>query len=74
MKYSLRSSFSKYVFVLFVAVLALTIAGRVVSLTGANAFCEGWPVCTPTAPMGWMKLVHISTVGIASLVDDCGVP
>ena len=68
MKYSLRSSFAKYVFVLFVAVLALTIAGRVVTLTGANAFCKGWPVCTPIAPIGWMKLVHMSLVGVASLL------
>ena len=68
MKYSLRSSFSKYVLVLLVAVLALTIAGRVVTLTGANAFCKGWPVCTPTAPIGWMKLAHMSLVGIASLL------
>jgi len=68
MRYSLRSSFAKYVFVLFVAVLALTIAGRVVTLTGANAFCKGWPVCTPIAPIGWMKLVHMSLVGVASLL------
>ena len=68
MKYSFRSSFARYTMVLFVAVLALTIAGRVVTLTGANAFCKGWPVCTPTAPVGWMKLVHMSLVGIASLL------
>lgn len=68
MRYSLRSSFAKYVFVLFVAVLALTIAGRIVSLTGAEAFCKGWPVCTPTAPAGWMKIAHISLVGVASFL------
>jgi len=68
MKYSLRSSFAKYTMLLFVAVLALTIAGRVVTLTGANAFCQGWPVCTPIAPIGWMKLAHMSLVGIASLL------
>jgi heme o synthase len=68
MRYSLESSFSKYVFVLFFAVIALTVAGRIVTLTGAEAFCKGWPVCTPTAPAGWMKLAHISLVGIASLL------
>ncbi|MDX1379089.1 MAG: heme o synthase, partial [Anaerolineales bacterium] len=68
MSFSLRSSFAKYVFVLFVAVLALTIAGRVVSLTGAEAYCRGWPICTPTAPEGWVKIAHISLVGIASLL------
>ena len=68
MRYSLKSSFSRYVFVLFFAVIALTVAGRIVTLTGAEAFCRGWPVCTPTAPAGWMKLVHISLVGIASVL------
>ncbi|NWG34095.1 MAG: protoheme IX farnesyltransferase [Chloroflexi bacterium] len=68
MKYSLASSFSRYVFVLFFAVVALTVAGRIVTLTGAEAFCKGWPLCMPTAPVGWMKLAHISTVGLASLL------
>ncbi|HEY5731003.1 MAG TPA: heme o synthase [Anaerolineales bacterium] len=68
MKYSLKSSFSKYVFVLFFAVVALTVAGRIVTLTGAEAFCKGWPVCTPTAPAGWMKIAHITLVGVASVL------
>ena len=68
MRYSLRSSFAKYVLVLFVAVLALTIAGRIVSLTGAEAYCQGWPVCTPTAAVGWMKIAHVSLVGLASIL------
>ena len=68
MRFSLQSSFAKYVFVLFVAVLALTVAGRVVSLTGAEAYCRGWPICTPTAPAGWMKIAHIFSVGLASLL------
>lgn len=68
MKYSLQSSFSKYVFVLFFAVVALTVAGRIVTLTGAEAFCKGWPLCAPTAPAGWIKLAHVSLVGVASLL------
>lgn len=68
MTYSLRSSFSKYVMVLFFAVLALTVAGRIVTLTGAASFCRGWPFCTPIAPLGWMKLAHMSLVGIASIL------
>jgi len=68
MKYSLKSSFSRYVFVLFWAVLALTIAGRLVSLTGANAYCQGWPICLPIMPVGWLKIAHMSLVGIASIL------
>ena len=68
MKFSFRSSFSRYVGVLFFAVLALTVAGRIVTVTNAWAFCQGWPVCIPTAPLGWLKLIHMSLVGIASIL------
>ena len=68
MKYSLRSSFSRYVLTLFFAVLALTVAGRFVTLTSAWALCEGWPFCVPSAPLGWLKLAHMSLVGVASVL------
>jgi protoheme IX farnesyltransferase len=68
MNYSLRSSFARYVAVLFVSVLALTVAGRVVTLSGAAQFCQGWPVCIPTASLGWLKLAHLSLVGVASVL------
>src|SRR5689334_12693311 len=68
MTFSLKSSFSRYVIVLFVAVLALTIAGRIVTVTSAWVFCNGWPVCVPTAPLGWAKIIHMSLVGIASIL------
>ena len=68
MNYSLRSSFSRYVLALFFVVLALTAAGRAVALTSAWAFCVGWPVCVPSAPLGWLKLAHMALVGIASVL------
>lgn len=68
MKYSLRSSFSRWVLVLFFAVLALTVLGRLVATTGAIAYCDGFPFCVPTHPLGWLKQAHIFFVGIASLL------
>jgi len=68
MRYSLRSSFARHVFALFLAVLALTVAGRVVTLTGARAFCHGFPICEPIAPLGWLQLVHMALVGVASIL------
>ena len=67
MKYSLRSSFARWVLGLFFAVLAVTIMGRTVALTGAIAYCDGFPFCAPSHPLGWLKLAHILFVGIASL-------
>ena len=68
MKYSLKSSFARLVFVLFLATLALTIVGRIVVVTGAIAYCDGFPLCTPTHPLGWFKQAHILMVGIASVL------
>jgi len=67
MKYSLRSSFSRLVLALFVLVFALTIVGRMVTVTGAWTYCVGWPICTPTHPLGYLKLAHILLVGAASV-------
>lgn len=68
MKYSLQASFTKRVWMLFVAVSALTIAGRAVTLTSAWAFCQGWPICVPTSPLGWLKVTHMVLVGVASVL------
>ncbi|MBL8103361.1 MAG: protoheme IX farnesyltransferase [Anaerolineales bacterium] len=67
MKYSLKSSFSRLVLGLFVMVFLLTVVGRIVAVTGAWAYCAGWPVCVPTNPLGYLKLLHISLVGVASV-------
>lgn len=68
MNYSLKSSFSRYVLALLSAVVALTVAGRFVTLATAEAFCNGWPICVPTAPVGWLVNVHAALVGLASLL------
>ncbi len=68
MKYSLRSSFARWVLGLFFAVLAVTVIGRVVAVTGAIAYCSGFPFCVPIHPLGWLKLGHILSVGVASFL------
>jgi heme o synthase len=68
MKYSLKSSFSRWVLALFFVVLALTIVGRFVVLTGAIAYCSGFPFCIPSHPLGLLKQAHILLVGVASVL------
>jgi protoheme IX farnesyltransferase len=68
MKYSLKTSFARLTLALFVAVLFVTALGRAVAVTGAWAFCEGWGVCVPTAPLGYLKLAHMLMVGAAALL------
>ena len=68
MKYSLKSSFARLALSLLFVVLLLTVAGRIVKVTGAGAYCIGWPVCVPSAPLGWFKLAHVTLVGVASIL------
>src|SRR5215216_898212 len=68
MKYSLRSSFARWVLALFFVVLALTIVGRIVVVTGAIAYCNGFPFCLPSHPLGWVKQLHIILVGVAGIL------
>ncbi len=68
MKYSLKSSFARWVLVLFFAVLASTIPGLLVTITGASIHCQGFPLCVPDNSLGWLKFVHILSVGLAAIL------
>ena len=68
MKYSLSSSFARLALILFVSVFFLTVAGRVTTVTGAALACAGWPLCIPTSPFGWLKLIHMLLAGISALI------
>ena len=68
MRYSLKSSFARWVLVLFFAILASTLAGRFVAITGASIYCQGFPLCVPGNSLGWLKLIHILSVGIAAIL------
>jgi heme o synthase len=68
MKYSLKTSFARRTAVLLFAVFVLTVVGRLVTITGAAFYCSGFPVCIPTASIGYLKLIHLILVGLASVV------
>ncbi len=68
MKYSLKSSFTRWVFVLLFAMLALTALGRAVTVTGARMICEGFPICFPGEPLGWLKFSHVALAGITAVL------
>ncbi|MBC7877049.1 MAG: protoheme IX farnesyltransferase [Anaerolineales bacterium] len=67
MKYSLRSSFSRSIFALFTMMLLSTVAGRIVTVTGASAYCTGWPICIPTNLLGYWQLAHLALVALTSV-------
>ena len=68
MNYSLKSTFARLVLLLFFVVLVLTIVGRIVAVTGAWAYCNGFPFCAPSHPLGWLKQAHILLVGVAAIL------
>ena len=68
MTYSLRSPFARWVLILFFAILASTVAGRMVTVSGASISCQGFLLCVPDHSLGWLKLVHILSVGIAAIL------
>lgn len=68
MKYSLQTSFARRTMLLLVAVFMLTVVGRLVTISGAAMFCSGWPICIPTENIGYLKLIHLALVGMASIV------
>lgn len=68
MKYSLNSTFARWVLALLVVVLASTIAGRLVAIAGVPIYCQRFPLCISDNPLGWLKLIHVLSVGIASIL------
>ena len=68
MKYSLGSTFARWILVLLVAMLASTVAGRIVAVTDASNYCNGFPFCIPETALGWLKFTHIILVGITSIL------
>ena len=68
MKYKFSSSFTRLSWATMAFVLLLTIAGRVVFVTGAALACSGWLFCVPANSLGWLKFVHITLAILSSLL------
>ncbi len=68
MKELLRSSFSRLVLAVLLAILVLTVLGRTVTITGAAALCLGWPFCTPLSPLGWWQWAHRLAVAVTAVL------
>src|SRR5687767_4609535 len=68
MKYSLRTSFSRHTLALLAAVFLVTLLGVFVTETHARYSCEGWPICVPADPIGYLKLAHLASVAFAAIL------
>ena len=65
-KISLASPFTRLIIYTMIATFLVTVGGRFTTLTGALAYCSGWPLCAPTQPLGWIALGHRLAVALAS--------
>ena len=68
MKLSFSSSFTRLVWATIFFVLLLTVAGRMVFVTGAALTCSGWLFCIPATSLGWLKLAHMALAGISAVL------
>ncbi len=68
MRYTFSSSFTRLAWMVLGIVLSLTIAGRMVTRTGAALTCSGWPFCIPAGPLGWLKFVHLALAAIGAVL------
>ena len=68
MKNLLGSSFARLVLVLAIVVAALSAVGGAGALLSASGSCTGWPLCNPTAPLGWLVYLHRALGGIAAVL------
>ena len=62
-----RSPFSRLSLTSFIAIFILLISGTLVSVSGATAYCDGWPVCNPIGTLGWLNLAHRGIVALTAV-------
>jgi protoheme IX farnesyltransferase len=62
------SPFARLSLITLLAVFVLLVSGTLVSVTGATAYCEGWPLCDPQGLLGWLNLGHRAVVGVTSVL------
>lgn len=64
-----KSLFGRFSLWTLAAVMLLFISGTLVSASGANAACQGWPLCEAGDTLGWINLVHrVITLGTGLMV------
>jgi protoheme IX farnesyltransferase len=68
MKRSQSSDLGPLSIALVVAILLLTLAGRVTFLVGPGTLCKAWPFCVPTTLYEWVKLAHVVLAGLSAVL------
>ncbi len=67
MKFSLSTSFAKLALFTLLAVVLLTVGGRMIApLDGST--CSTWPVCFPAGAPGWAQMFHRVSAGLAAVL------
>ncbi len=59
------SPFLRLAWLAVLLMLLTTVLGRLTTLTGALAFCQEWPLCLPSHPVGWMAMAHRLSVALS---------
>ncbi len=63
-----QAPFAHLNLITLLAIFSLLVSGTLVSVTGATAYCEGWPLCEPQGTLGWLNLGHRAIVGVTGIL------
>ena len=68
LRLSWSSPFGRLSLATFGVIFILLMSGSIVSASGSAAACQGWPLCTPSSPAGWISLGHRGSVALSALL------
>ena len=54
---------------LLINAVLLTIAGRSGADHSSASVCAGWPLCVPSSPLGWLKIIHVLLAAAAAILQ-----
>ena len=63
-----QTPFARLSLITLVAIFVLLFSGTLVSVSGATASCEGWPLCDPVGALGWLNLGHRAIVAVTGIL------
>lgn len=68
MKFSLSTSFARLALLTLIAIVLLSLGGRLVGTQGHFASCTGWPFCIPQGETGLGLILHRISAGAAAVL------
>ena len=66
-----KSTFARLTIITVILYFLVSISGAYLKTVAVQSVCDGWPVCVPANPIGWIDLLHRVVVGFMFLLSVC---